>query len=330
MSNMFIKDTLRSYEKRRDDAKFYQTIRQAEVYEKIPRVKEIDSEISKTGFLISKAILNDPESYEEKLLEIKDTMNKLTQEKAILMTENNIPIDYLDIEYDCEKCKDTGFVENGKKCSCLKQKLIKHAYKMSNLDNILEKENFREFKIDIFSDEEFEGEDLTPRKKMMDILNICEGFCINFDHKNEENLLFFGTTRLGKTFMSNCIAKSLLDQGKIVIYQTAFNILDMISARKFNNNYKDRNKVNDMAYELLFEADLLIIDDLGTELANSFTNSEIFNIVNSRVIKGKKTVISTNLEPEGIADVYTDRIFSRLFSQFTPVNFYGPDLRWEK
>ena len=128
--------------------------------------------------------------------------------------------------------------------------------------------------------------------------------------------------------MSNCIAKSLLDQGKIVIYQTAFNILDMISARKFNNNYKD--KVNDMAYDLLFEADLLIIDDLGTELTNSFTNTEIFNIVNSRVIKGKKTVISTNLEPEGIADVYTDRIFSRLFSQFTPINFYGPDLRWER
>ena len=325
---MFIKDTLRNYEQKRDNARFDQQSRQREVYEKIPRVKEIDEEISKTGFLISKAVLNDPDSYEEKLLEIKDTMNELAQEKAVLMTENNIPMDYLDIAYGCEKCKDTGFVENGKKCSCLKQILIHKAYKMSNLNNLLEKENFKTFDINIFSEDKFEDEELTPRQGILEILQVCEGFCINFDKDNEENLLLYGTTGLGKTFMSNCIAKSLLDQGKIVIYQTAFNILDIISKHKVNNNIRD--KVNDMAYDLLFEADLLIIDDLGTELANSFTNSEIFNIVNSRLIKGQKTIISTNLDPMEIANVYTDRVFSRLFSQFTPLKFFGPDLRWER
>lgn len=327
MSNMFIKDILRDYERKRDDSKFKQQTRQKEVYEKIPRIKEIDEEISKTGFLISKAVLNDPDSYHEKLLEIKDKMNELAQEKAILLTENNIPVNYLDIIYDCEKCNDTGFIENSKKCSCLKQLLIRRAYKMSNLDNMLEKENFKTFDINIFSTEKFNDEKLTPRENILEILQVCEGFCINFDKNNEENLLLFGTTGLGKTFMSNCIAKSLLDQGKIVIYQTAFNILDIISKTKFNN---DTSKENMMAYELLFEADLLIIDDLGTELANSFTNSEIFNIVNSRLIKGQKTIISTNLEPSEIANVYTDRIFSRLFSQFTPLEFIGPDLRWER
>lgn len=326
MSNKFIKETLRSYERKRDDAIFNRNTRQQEVYEKIPRVKEIDEEISKTGFLISKAVLNDPDSYEEKLLEIKDKMNKLTQEKAVLMTENNIPIDYLEISYDCENCKDTGFVENGSKCNCLKQHLIQKAYKMSNLDNLLDKENFKTFDIDIFSDEKFEDEDLTPKQAILDILQVCEGFCINFDENNEENLLLYGTTGLGKTFMSNCIAKNLLDQGKIVIYQTAFNILDILSQHRFSN---DRDKINDMEYELLFDADLLIIDDLGTELTNSFTNSEIFNIVNSRLIKGQKTIISTNLDPMEIANVYTDRVFSRLFSQFTPLKFVGQDLRWE-
>ena len=328
MSNLFIKETLRSYERKRDQAIFDQKARQKEIYDQIPRIKEIDNEISKTGFLSYKAILQNSESYEEKLIEIKSEMNKLAQEKAVLMTENNFPIDYLDISFGCEKCKDTGFSENGNKCSCLKQHLIKRAYKMSNLDNLLEKENFKTFNINIFSDEPFEGESLTPRQGILEILQVCEGFCINFDQRNEENLLLYGTTGLGKTFMSNCIAKNLLDQGKIVIYQTAFNILDIISKHKFKSNSNDH--INDMEYELLFEADLLIIDDLGTELANSFTNTEIFNIVNSRLIKGQKTIISTNLAPMEIANVYTDRIFSRLFSQFTPLKFFGPDLRWER
>lgn len=327
LSNLFIKEVLRNYEKHRDNEKYEQTVRQRKVYEKIPRIHEIDQEISKTGFLISKAVLTDPDCYEQKLLEIKETMNLLKQEKSVLMTENNIPIDYLDVKYKCKKCMDTGFVENGYKCSCLKQVLIKRAYRMSNLDNLLEKENFKTFNIDVFSDQKFDDEPLTPKENILEVLQVCEGFCCNFNEKNEENLLLFGTTGLGKTFMSNCIAKNLLDQGKIVIYQTAFNILDIISNHKFNTNNHD--KINDMEYELLFEADLLIIDDLGTELTNSFTNTEIFNIVNSRLIKGQKTIISTNLAPMEIATVYTDRIFSRLFSQFTPLKFFGPDLRWE-
>ncbi len=327
MSNLFIKEVLRNYEKQRDNEKYEQTVRQREVYEKIPRVNEIDKEISKTGFLISKAVLTDPDCYEQKLAEIKDKMNILKQEKAVLMTEHNIPIDYLDIKYKCDKCMDTGFLDNSYKCSCLKQVLIQRAYRMSNLDNLLAKENFRTFNIDIFSDQKFEDEQLTPKENILEVLQVCEGFCFNFDEKNEENLLLFGTTGLGKTFMSNCIAKNLLDRGKIVIYQTAFNILDIISNHKFNSNSYD--KINNMEYELLFEADLLIIDDLGTELTNSFTNTEIFNIVNSRLIKGQKTIISTNLAPMEIANVYTDRIFSRLFSQFTALKFFGPDLRWE-
>lgn len=327
MNKSFIKEILRDYEKRRDRALFEQKLRQEEVYSKVPRVKEIEEEISRTGFLISKAILQNPDTYEEKVEEIKSMMNELKKEKAILMTENNIPMEYTDINYTCNTCKDTGFLERGAKCNCFKQILIDRAYRMSNLQNLLDKENFRTFNINIFSEEPFEDEKLTPRENILEILQICEGFCFNFDEQNEENLLLYGTTGLGKTFMCNCIAKNLLDRGKIVIYQTAFNILDVISKHKFRGNNVDN--INDSEYNLLFDSDLLIIDDLGTELANSFTNTEIFNIVNSRLIKGKKTIISTNLVPMEIANIYTDRIFSRLFSQFTPLKFFGPDLRWE-
>ncbi|WP_427340531.1 ATP-binding protein [Caloranaerobacter sp. DY30410] len=327
MNNSIINEILREYERKRDKALYEQKLRQNEVYSKIPKLKEIDKLISKTGLMISKAIINNPENYNDKIEEIKNKLEELKREKAILLTENNIPLEYMDINYECNKCKDTGFLEDGSKCSCFKQALINRAYKMSNLEHILHKENFQTFNINIFSDKPFENEKITPRENMQNILSICEGFVFNFDEDNEENLLFYGTTGLGKTFMCNCIAKALLDKGKIVIYQTAFKILEIIEEYRFRRNSdKDQYKLD---YELLFDADLLIIDDLGTELVNTFTNTEIFNIVNSRLIKGNKTIISTNLSPMEISNTYTDRIFSRILSKFTPIRFFGPDLRWE-
>lgn len=327
MKNSYIKEILREYEIRRDKALYEQKLRQEEVYTKIPRLKEIDKQISKTGLLIATAMLKDSQSYEESLNKIKDEMEDLKREKAILLTENNIPLEYLNINYTCNKCEDTGFLKDGTKCSCLKQEMIIKAYKMSGLDHVLEKENFKTFNINIFSSDPFEDEEYSPRENMLNILNICEGFCFNFDDDNEENLLFYGTTGLGKTFMCNCIAKALLDKGKIVIYQTAFKILEIIEEHKFRKGYKDN--INDDDYNLLFDSDLLIIDDLGTELTNTFTNTEIFNIINTRLFRKKKTIISTNLSLMEIADTYDNRTFSRIFGKFTPLKFYGPDLRWE-
>lgn len=327
MNKEVLNSILSEYEKRRDKALYDQKIRQEEVYLKVPEIKEIDMEISKTGILISKAILEAPESYEKKVEEIKKRMEKLKMKKAILLTENNIPIEYLNINYECNRCKDTGYLENGEKCSCLKQALVNRAYKMSNIENVLKKENFKTFDINIFPNLPFEDEKLTPRENMKYISDISVGFVNNFDEKNGENLLFYGSTGLGKTFLCNCIADALLENNKIVVYQTAFTILEIIEDHKFRRNIKE---FDDMDYELLFKTDLLIVDDLGTEVANTFTNAEIFNIINTRLIEGKKTIISTNLTPKEISDIYTDRVFSRILEKFIPLKFYGPDLRWER
>ncbi len=326
-NNKFVNQILREYEKRRDEAFKQQKTRQAKVYRKIPRIKEIDNIISKTGLKITKSIINNPSSYNDSLNRIRNEIEELKREKAILLTDNNIPVDFLDIKYECPKCNDTGFTQNGKKCSCFKQKLINKYYKMSNIENLLARENFQTFNSSIFLNEPYNGNPKTPRENIMDIFNVCEDFCNNFGKDNVDNLLFYGTTGLGKTFMCNCIAKALLDIGKIVIYQTAFKILQIIKDYEFNQNYNSKSSGE---YDLLFDADLLIIDDLGTEITSSFSNAQIFNIVNSRLIKQKKTIISTNLSPKEIADTYSDRIFSRIFSEFTPLKFYGPDLRWEK
>ena len=322
-----LKELSIEYERKRDRQLHEQRIRKEKVYKKIPAIfKRIDEDILRTGLSVSKYIIGNPDNYKESVEKARKTIEKLKMEKAYLMTESNIPVDYMDIRYDCETCKDTGYLDNGNQCNCLKQALVSRAYKMSNIENVLQKENFKTFDINIFKDEPFGNERMTPRENMIDIVGIAEGFISNFNENNGENLLFYGTTGLGKTFLCNCMAKSLLDKNKIVIYQTAFTILEIIERHRFGKDGKDNN---DYQYKLLFEADLLIIDDLGTEVANTFTNAEIFNIVNTRIIAGKKTIISTNLTPKEISETYTDRVFSRILDKFIPLKFYGHDLRWE-
>lgn len=324
MIQSFTHEILRDYEKKRNKARKSKENRLQEVYDKVPRIQEIDEKLQKTGITISKALIQGVDNPKETIEGFKQELDQLKQERAILLTENNIPLQYLDDSFSCTNCNDTGFLSSGQKCKCFKQQLIIRAYNMSNLSNVLEKENFQSFNLDIFSDEPFEGQSLTPKQNMMNILNISEGFVFNFDVNSKDNLLFYGETGIGKTFLTNCIAKSLLDKGKIVIYQTSFKLLEILEDLRFGkNNNKDK-------YNLLFEADLLIIDDLGTEMTNTFTNSELFNIINSRLLSNKKTIISTNLSPKEMMERYDDRIFSRLFSKFTVLHFFGKDLRWEK
>lgn len=314
------------YEKKRDRNNKEKNNRIREVYKKIPAIEKIDEKITSIGLAMTKNVLNNPSNYENIANNAKEAIDKMKMQKAYLLTESNIAVDYMDLKYDCNRCLDKGYVNNGSRCNCFKQALVNRAYKMSNLEGTLNQENFQTFDINLFSNEPCPGEDLSSRENMMDIVGIAEGFIDTFDERNGHNLLFYGSTGLGKTFLSNCIAKSLLDRQKIVVYQTAFTIMDILERRRFKY---DKNKLVEYQYDLLFDADLLIIDDLGTELTNTFTNAEIFNIVNTRLINGKKAIISTNLTPKEISQTYTDRVFSRILDKFIPLKFYGKDLRWE-
>ena len=326
MANPLFKEIEEEFERKRDKNKRSLITRQNKIYKMIPKVKEIDDKIKLTSLKMAKEILSNPDDNEKIVQKTKEEIDKLKMEKAYILSEANIPIDYLELKYDCDECKDTGYLEDGNKCHCLMQSLINRAYKMSNLETILEKENFKNFDINVFSNEPFEDEKLTPRENMLDILSIAESFVADFDKPNAPNLLFYGTTGLGKTYLCSCIAKALLDKNKIVIYQTAFTILELLSNRRFR---AETSEMSEFEYNLLFECDLLIIDDLGTEITNTFTNAEIFNIVNTRILKNKKTIISTNLTPNELSSVYTDRVFSRISDKFLPLKFFGKDLRWE-
>lgn len=324
MNHDMLKKVLVQYDQKRERAEKEYYNKKLQLYARIPELKEIDKEISLTGVLISKALINNPNSYEEKLAEIHEKMNRLKSKRAILLTDNNVAHDFADIKYDCAACNDTGYLSSGKRCNCLQQALTNYTFEMSNINALLEKENFNTFDVNIFSTDKYKDEKLTPRQNIMEIISIVEEFIRDFSNQNGDNLLFYGSTGLGKTFMCNCIAKDLLDRRQIVLYQTAFKMLDIIRNYKFTNSYDEKNTLQ---YNLIFEADLLIIDDLGTEVPNSFTVGELYNIINSRLIANKKTIISTNLSPSELSDIYTTRVFSRILKHYRKLNFYGSDLR---
>lgn len=300
--------------------------RREEAYKKIPQLRDLDKSIRALGFEATRLLLENPDK--KRLDQAQEELSSLEEAKEGLLISQGYPPDYLEVHHDCQACKDQGYLEDGTRCKCYNQHLASHLYKMSNMEAMIKKENFASFDLDRFSSKPFGQEDLTPRENMEDILKTVRVFIETFDEANDMNMLFYGPTGQGKTFLSNCIARELLDRSHLVIYQTAFTLLDILEKRKFHSNKEDPQ--NDLQYDLLFDCDLLIIDDLGTEMSNRFTHSEIFNIVNTRLIKSKKTLISTNLSPGEISRTYSDRIFSRVFEKFVPVKFYGPDLRWEE
>lgn len=328
MNKSKIRDILLKYEKRRDNNELCLENRKKEVYERIPEIQNIENKIAKIGLRLTKAVLLDPKSREEIVLKSKDEIAELNLTKSTLLNNYGIPEDYLEMKFTCENCQDKGFLSSGEKCNCLKQEIINEAYKMSNLDKVLSQENFSNFNLDIFSPNKSNNNGISPRENMLNALSICEKFVFDFDVDNSENLLFYGSTGVGKTYMCNCIAKDLLDKGYVVIYQTSFKILEIIEDYKFRRD--DNSKASNENYKNLFECDLLIIDDLGTELNNSFTSGEIFNIVNTRLISGKKIIISTNLSPSQIGKTYTQRTLSRILDKFRVIEFIGNDLRWER
>ena len=234
------------------------------------------------------------------------------------------PADYLEPPYDCPDCKDTGFID-GKRCHCFKQAAINIVYKQSNISTILSKENFDRFNLNVYDENYFEGNsEVSARATAQIALERAKNFVQNFK-TNGGNLLLLGQTGCGKTFLSNCIAKALLDEGVSVVYFTAFELFRVFEEQTFkkNSSAEDLN-------EHIFDCDLLIIDDLGTEFQNSFTTARLFQCLNERLLQNKSTIISTNLSLEDMRDTYSERITSRVFSYYEPIKLIGEDIRIKK
>ena len=332
MSNSLLKQILREYDKKRNKAILEANKRKQELLNANPELKEIDKELSLISIQTSKAILMADEKEREKLLnDLKKKTNSLIKEKNTFMKELSKTNTYLEPHFECSLCEDTGYVTKAGKtthCTCLKQKIFDVAYNKSNMGN-LEKENFANFNLRLFSDKpnkELYKSDISPRENIELIREKSLTFIENFDNPNEKNLIFTGSTGLGKTFIINCIANEALKLGKTVLYQTAPIMLDAIIDEKFGNSDENIN-----LQENILTVDLLIIDDLGAERVNDFKITELFTIINSRLLNPKlKTIISSNLTIEELFKTYTNRIGSRLVGNYKFLRFFGEDLRFKK
>ncbi len=310
--------------------------RKKDLYSKFPRLEEIENEINILSIKKARSILmhNLTDSLNT---EFENELLKLKKEKEKILKKEKIDEDFFKIKYECEKCKDTGYIKyNNKKtemCTCLKQKIFNILYNKSNLNN-LKTENFQNFDDKKFSNEvniEKYKINCSPRENINQIKKASINFVENFEKTNTKNLFFTGNTGLGKTYMTNCIANELLKKGKTVLYQTAPVLLENVIDSKFNKYKSD--KINDF-YNQVLETDLLIIDDLGTECINSMKLSELFTILNTRSLnlnnKMTRTIISTNLSIEKIFSIYEERIGSRIAGFYDIYYFFGDDLRLNK
>lgn len=318
------REILKEYEDLRDEAKRKLDARKNYIYEKIQEIKEIDDNINLTSINIAKAVISIPKEERDNFIKnLKEQHSRLLSRKKQLLLENGFSEDYLSETYSCSKCEDTGYINN-EKCECFKQKIIYKVYDMYKLKEKLEKENFERFNFELFSREFDPSNAMSPYENIKLIFKIVQNFIQNFDD-NFENIVFYGPAGVGKTFLCNCIAKELLEQGKTVIYTTAFELFSLIESHKFNKENVSSNKMENL--ELITEADLLIIDDLGTEFITILSSSELFNIINSRILQSKSTIISTNLEPDSLMSQYSSRVVSRFYGHYEMIKVFGQDIR---
>ena len=205
------------------------------------------------------------------------------------------------------------------------QEIINVVYSQSNIREILGRENFQTFSYDYYSDDEINPTTgLSALDTVQQAVTECQHFIDDFDNK-PKNLFFYGDTGVGKTFLSNCVAKELLEKGYSVIYFTAFQLFDILSKGVFS---KDADAI--AAHQNIFDCDLLIIDDLGTEFSNSFTSSQLFLCVNERILRQKSTIISTNLNMNNLVELYSERTLSRISSNYSIIKLFGDDIRIKK
>lgn len=320
LSNSQYDELIRGYEARqlKNHQELQQRIRHA--YYKVPRLKEIDDAIASVSIAQAKKML---EGDANAIADLKGQLAAYRKERAELLARYEFPADYFEPAYACKDCKDTGFI-GSKRCHCFRQAAIDLVYTQSNLKNILIRENFSTFSFDYYSDE-----DISPATGTSSLAAAKNAvaksheFIDTFDDPTVfSNLYFYGDTGIGKTFLSNCIAKELIESGHSVIYFTAFQLFDILSKEIFD---KDEDAI--AAHQNIFNCDLLIIDDLGTELSNSFTISQLFLCVNERILRKKSTIISTNLGMNQLADIYSERVLSRILSHYTLLKLFGADIR---
>ena len=319
--NNFHTEIMLEYEKIRatNEASREEIKKQINTY--FPSVKEIDDELSKVALDSCKDILNSTYSIEKIVENMKNRTVALIEEKNEILKKAGFPIDCMNETFNCPDCKDTGW-HNGQKCKCYHEKMQKLIFRRSNI-NADKMHSFDKFRLDLYSDLPSGEYGFSPRENAKAILEIAKNF-VKMNDNGSRQLLFYGTTGLGKTFTSECIAREFIKKGKDVFYTSAPKLFTIFEDYKFGRNTTDEAR---RTIEYISNVDLLIIDDLGTEFRTPYVDSILFDLINTAVNENRYMIVSTNLTTDQLESTYSQRITSRIMGNFETVLFYGDDIR---
>ncbi|MEQ2443297.1 ATP-binding protein [Pseudoflavonifractor sp. CLA-AP-H29] len=312
-------------EDRRRRREEQQNARRREIYAAIPRVAEIDRQLRRTIVDIIAASLRQGSDPVPAIGAVRDKNLDLQAERAELLVAHGYPADALDDKPACPKCNDTGW-RGAVMCQCLKnlcaQEQIKELSKLLDLGE----QSFDTFSLDVYSPSPWRGSGISPRENMEMVYEICLNYAQKFGRFYFNNLFLSGAPGLGKTFLSACIARTVSENGFSVVYDTAVNIFSRFEDRKFSRDAEDTREARDETRRYL-SCDLLILDDLGSEMTTPFVQSALYTLINSRLTADRRTVISSNLSMEDVRRRYAPQIASRLEGEYRVLPFFGEDIR---
>lgn len=299
-------------------------LRRTRLYEQYPQLREIENRLAKTGISAARAAISGGDQAVRLIEQLKESNLGLQRQRAELLSDAGLPPDYLEVHYACKQCQDTGLIGQ-RQCGCLSALLKKLAYQKLSDTSSAEECRFQNFHLDYYSEQPSGPYNVVPRRAMEKVFSFCTAYARTFSDRSE-SLLLCGGTGLGKTHLSLAIAFEVIQSGFGVVYTTSQRLLDKLQSQQFSRGYQD-----DTDYQALaLSCDLLIIDDLGAEFSTSFTVAALYNIINTRIIERRPTIISTNFDEQVLRDRYGDRILSRLLCAYRPLQFYGEDIRMLK
>ena len=331
ISDTAFKQILREYDEKQLKASRDLRMRMQKIEDEIPQLRRIDSRIAELS--VNMAVMR-VKGQKPDMQAYRIEKQSLVRKKQELLQQAGYTLKDLEPSYECPVCQDTGFV-NGEKCSCFKARIIDILYDQSNIRDILQRENFQHYTLDYYSNVPLPGgSGESPLSLAKNALQCAWDFVHHFS-ETSDNLFITGGTGTGKTFLSNCIAREILDAGYSVIYLSAIKFFSILRDHTFGDrrsqdagNVPGNAPVN--APEDLNSCDLLIIDDLGTELTNTLTQSVFFDCINERLLRNRHTIISTNLSIAQISLNYSERVFSRIAEKYTYIELLGQDIRISK
>lgn len=319
LTNSQYNSIMRMYDERRADSRHELEKKTALVYSVAPSYKEIQDKISSASVEAARASIAGDRN---KLDSLHLTISGYEEQLHGILIKYGFPGDYLELSYVCPLCKDTGYI-GSEKCSCFKQAEIDLLYDQSGIDSASMSMTFDSFNLDYYSKEIKDPvTGMSAYEAASRAYDACNNFVLNFPCG--ENLLLYGPTGVGKTFLSNCVAREILNGRNSVLYTSSINLF-----RNFSEEMKNSDNCTDFTSRVT-DCDLLIIDDLGTELTNAFTSSRLFYCINTRMLDRRSTIISTNCSLKDLMEIYSERIFDRISSSYTLVKLIGEDIRFIK